>query len=177
MIYFETHATSLDNEAGIASGHNDVDLSQTGESQAHELGMRYRSTGIDRVLCSDLRRSWRTAEIAFGLRGLPIVRDRRLRECSYGDWDGSPAALVEPERLSRIDVPFPNGQSLSEVVEAVRHCLADNGDVQDLVIVGHRATYYALRHLLDGMDLRSVIAAEWRWQPGWRFEAVKPFPR
>lgn len=177
MIYFEPHATSLDNEAGIASGHNDVDLSRTGESQARELGIRYRSTPIDRILCSDLRRSWRTAEIAFFDRGMTIVRDGRLRECSYGDWNGSPVATIEAERLNRIDVPFPNGQSLSEIVHAVRDCLADNSDARDLLIVGHRATYYALRHLLEGVDLRVVIAAPWQWQPGWRFEALKPLRR
>jgi broad specificity phosphatase PhoE len=177
MIYFETHATSLDNEAGIASGHQDTDLSPVGESQARELALRHEATRLDRVLCSDLRRSWRTAEIAFSARGTPIMRDRRLRECSYGDWDGSPTALIEAERLSRIDAPFPNGQSFAEVVCAVRDCLADNSDATDLLIVGHRATYYALRHLLDGVDLRAVIAAPWQWQPGWRFEAVKPFSR
>jgi broad specificity phosphatase PhoE len=37
-IIFETHSTSLDNEAGIASGHNDVDLSEVGLRQAKGLG-------------------------------------------------------------------------------------------------------------------------------------------
>ena len=30
-LVFETHATSLDNEAGLASGHADVELSPLGE--------------------------------------------------------------------------------------------------------------------------------------------------
>ncbi len=33
-LIFETHATSLDNEAGLASGWFDTDLSAAGESQA-----------------------------------------------------------------------------------------------------------------------------------------------
>jgi broad specificity phosphatase PhoE len=177
VIYFETHATSLDNEAGIASGENDVDLSQAGERQAHELGLRYRSTLIDRVLCSDLRRSWRTAGIAFAGCGTPVVRDHRLKECSYGDWNGAPAAFIDAKRLDYVDTPFPNGQSYSMIAAGIRDCLADNSDAKCLLIIGHRATYYALRHLIDGVDLHAVIAAPWQWQPGWSFRPLKPFGR
>src|SRR5690242_20877990 len=35
-LIFEAHATSLDNEAGLASGWFDVDLSSTGEEQRSE---------------------------------------------------------------------------------------------------------------------------------------------
>ena len=45
-IIFETHSTSLDNEAGIASGHNDVDLSEMGLRQAKELAERYVDESI-----------------------------------------------------------------------------------------------------------------------------------
>lgn len=37
-LIFETHATSLDNEAGLASGWFDAGLSTTGEHQAQMLG-------------------------------------------------------------------------------------------------------------------------------------------
>jgi broad specificity phosphatase PhoE len=45
-IWFETHATSLDNEAGLASGRFDADLSAAGVEQAVELGRRYAGTGF-----------------------------------------------------------------------------------------------------------------------------------
>lgn len=166
-MYFETHSTSLDNEAGLASGHYDVDLSPAGERQARELGGRYASIPLGLVLCSDLRRSWRTAAIAFEGTNLPIVRDRRLRECAYGEMDRAPARLVEQERLRRIEVPFPGGQSYRETSEALRQCLADHGGETPLLIVGHRATWFALEHLLNGRELGEVIGAPWQWQPGW----------
>jgi broad specificity phosphatase PhoE len=43
IIIFEAHATTLDNEAGLASGHNDVALSELGVKQAKEHGERMRS--------------------------------------------------------------------------------------------------------------------------------------
>lgn len=66
-LVFETHATSLDNEAGLASGWFDVPLSTTGEEQARMLGARRRDH-LAVAFCSDLSRSFRTAEIAFGDR-------------------------------------------------------------------------------------------------------------
>ena len=84
ILFFETHATSVDNEQGIASGWHDAELSTSGWTQAVELGGRYAHEDLAAVLCSDLQRSYRTGEIAFGERGLPLLRDARLRECDYG---------------------------------------------------------------------------------------------
>jgi bisphosphoglycerate-dependent phosphoglycerate mutase len=39
-LVFETHATSVDNEAGLASGWFDAALSAKGEAQARSLGAR-----------------------------------------------------------------------------------------------------------------------------------------
>ena len=169
VIYFETHATSLDNEAGLASGHYDTDLSPLGEKQAGGLGKRYAAIALDRVLCSDLRRSWRTADIAFADRAISIVRDPRLRECAYGEWDRAPQGTIDTERPHRINVPFPGGQSYLEVVGATRACLDDHSEAARVLIVGHRATWYALEHLLRGRELAEVIATPWRWQPGWQY--------
>ena len=97
-MVFETHATSLDNEAGLASGWFDVPLSVTGEEQARALGARRRNDDITAVFCSDLMRSFRTAEIAFGDRSLPIARDERLRECDYGALTRCPTTEIEQKR-------------------------------------------------------------------------------
>src|SRR5215510_13708480 len=93
-LVFESHATSLDNEAGLASGWFDVALSATGEEQARTLGARRRDDHLAVVFCSDLSRSYRTAEIAFGDRSLPIIRDARLRECDYGDLTRWPTSAI-----------------------------------------------------------------------------------
>lgn len=79
-IILESHSTSFDNEARLSSGHNDVGLSPLGEKQASELGERYKNQKFDAIFCSDLQRSYKTAEIAFGEK-FPIIKDKRLREC------------------------------------------------------------------------------------------------
>jgi broad specificity phosphatase PhoE len=81
-LIYETHSTSTDNEAGLASGHNDPDLSPLGREHAAELGERRAGDGISMVYCSDLLRARRTAEIAFGDAGVPIVVDSRLESAT-----------------------------------------------------------------------------------------------
>ena len=171
-IIFETHATSLDNEAGLASGWFDVDLSPAGEAQARALGERRRHDDLAAIFCSDLTRAVRTAGIAFGDRGLPIVRDARLRECDYGALTRQPAAALEP-RERYVDAPFPGGESLAQVVARVGAWLRDARAAHDgrtILAVGHRAPFYALEHLLRGVPLRDVVNAPWVWQPGWTYD-------
>ena len=172
MLIFETHATSLDNEAGLASGWYDVDLSPTGERQARELGERRRELRVEAVFCSDLLRARRTAEIAFGRRRVPIVVDARLRECDYGDLTRASAEAVEAHRLRPVDAPFPNGESYEGSVDRVREWLADTLRIRrehPIIVIGHRATFYALEHLLKRRPLHDVITAPWQWQPGWEY--------
>jgi broad specificity phosphatase PhoE len=172
-IIFETHSTSFDNEAGLASGWYDVDLSPLGESQARELGTRYEGVRIDAICASDLRRAWRTVEIAFGA-DRPYVRDPRLRECDYGTLTRHPAAAIDGRRLACVDEPFPGGESYADATARVGELLQElrgAHGVGTVLLVGHRATWYALEHLLNGRPLAEVIAAPWQWQPGWWYRS------
>ena len=174
VVVFETHATSLDNEAGLASGWFDVGLSPRGEQQARELGERRRHDDFAAVYCSDLARAVRTAELAFGDRGIPIVRDARLRECDYGALTRHPAADIEARRASHIALPFPGGESYEQCVARVSAWLADASAAHpggDVLVIGHRATFYALEHLLCRLPLEHVIAASWCWRPGWTYRS------
>ena len=63
-IVFETHSTSTDNEAGIATGWLGGELSAAGREQARLLGGRRRCDAIDTVLVSDLARAGATAHKA-----------------------------------------------------------------------------------------------------------------
>jgi 2,3-bisphosphoglycerate-dependent phosphoglycerate mutase len=171
-LVLETHATSLDNEVGLASGWFDVALSTTGEDQARTLGARRRDDHLAVVFCSDLSRSFRTAEIAFGDRSLPIVRDARLRECDYGDLTRQPTSEIEQRRARHLVDPFPNGESYQQVVDRVSRWLSEalqHIDTGTVLVIGHRATYYALEHLLNRVTLHEAVTSPWIWQPGWTY--------
>jgi broad specificity phosphatase PhoE len=168
-LIFETHATSTDNEAGIGSGWRNPPLSALGRNQAMELGRR--RTGVRFVFASDLLRCSETAQIAFAGSDAAVQLDHRLRECNYGTLNGSPVESIENVRLRHVKAPFPAGESYQDVVARVSGFLGSlpNGGAQPVLIVGHRATKYALDHLLGRHDLAEVIAGPFVWQPGWEY--------
>jgi broad specificity phosphatase PhoE len=172
-VVFETHSTSTDNERGIATGWGDSCLSETGRRQANELGERRRADGLAAVFTSDQGRAVETAELAFAGTGIPVHRDPRLRECDYGALNGAPVSRIDAERSRRIDEPFPEGESYRQVVERVSGFLAELAPAfegERVLVIGHRATRWALDHLLDGAPLEELVDAPFAWQPGWSYE-------
>jgi len=172
QIVYETHSISVDNERGVATGWLDGELSERGRGLALELGSRRRDDGIAAVYCSDLGRAVETAEIAFGGSGIPMHRDARLRECNYGEWNGAPVARIEAARASRIDDPYPGGESYRDCVERTRAFLDDlppELDGERIVVIGHAATRWSLEHLLVGTALEEVVVAPFAWREGWEF--------
>ncbi len=178
-IIFEAHGTTYDNEAKLSSGWYDVELSELGKRQAKELGERYKDEHIDAVFSSDLQRSYKTAEIAFARKNMPIIKDKRLRECDYGDSTRHPSEEVEPLKAEHIARPFPGGESYEQAVERMRSFLKDlpkeyNG--KKVMIIGHRATHYGLEWWIHHTPLSQSVITPFKWQPGWRytlFEEIK----
>lgn len=171
-IIFEGHSTTFDNEARIASGHNDVALSTLGIQQAKEMGERYKDDYFDAIFCSDLQRAYKSAEIAFENK-FPIIKDARLRECNYGDLTGHPSEEIDNERRNRIEVPFPNGESYKQTNIRMKSFIEDlkkNYNNKKVMVIGHRATQYGLDHFINGESLESVTTAKFKWQPGWIYQ-------
>lgn len=173
QIRFEAHCTTFDNEAKRASGWNDVALSPLGLKQAEELGERNKGKEYAAVFCSDLQRSYKTAEIAFDGTDIPIIKDKRLRECDYGQLTQHPSKEIESEKPKRIDTPFPGGESYRDTVKRMESFLSDlrkNYAGKSILIIGHRATQYGLDHLIKNIPLETVVTTPFTWQPGWEYE-------
>jgi len=167
-VVFETHSTSEHNEAGIATGWLGGALSATGRAQAVELGERRRHDGIEAVYASDLWRSIETAAIAFEDSGIPLHVDWRLRECDYGELTGMPRAVLDEQRVRRVDEPWPGGESWRDAVARVSSFL-DEVRGRRVLLIGHVATHWALEHRVHGRTLHELAAEEFDWKPGWEF--------
>lgn len=70
-------------------GQTDIPLNDTGRQQA-ERAAEYllNHEQVQTIYCSDLSRTRETAEIAAHKLKLPVYYDRRLREASFGIWEG-----------------------------------------------------------------------------------------
>jgi broad specificity phosphatase PhoE len=170
-IVFETHSTTTDNEAGIATGWLPGKLSEAGRAQAADLGDRRRHDGLAVVYVSDLARAQETAQVAFA-ESLELITDPRLRECNYGLMNGMPVAALHRQRVTHIREPWPEGESYLDVVERTRSLLSDlvaRWDGSRVLLIGHSANQWALDHLLRGADLHELVSRGMLWQPGWEY--------
>jgi len=169
-IVFETHATSEDNESGLAAGWLSGRLSARGRAQAAELGRRRGVDGIDVVFASDLRRAVETAEIAVGAAGVPIRLDWRLRECDYGELNGASRAVVHGDRARYLDAPYPGGESWRTATARVDRFVDDvllRWSGARVLVIGHVATRWAFEQRSHGVALEDLVAEDFVWQPGW----------
>ena len=101
-LYLARHGRSLGR--GLFLGRSDPGLSEEGRAQSRALAERLAGAGVERILCSTLRRSRETAdEVAERLR-LPVEADARWDEIGYGLWDGLSWDEIElrwPEQAQR----------------------------------------------------------------------------
>lgn len=175
ITYF-VHGTTRDNLERRYTGWHDAELAPIGEQQSHDLRKHLEGQEFDVVICSDLKRAVRSAEIAFGDKA-PIIKDARLRECHLGSMDRSKTDDIDPVLKSYISTPFPGGESYADVERRMRDLVNDiksNHDGKRVAIVAHRAPQLALDVILKGKTWEQAIDEDWRhkkqWQPGWEYE-------
>lgn len=129
-------------------GQSDLPLNETGRQQAIALGKRLLHQPIDSLYASDLQRARETARILAAHHACEIYTDPRLRETSFGDWEGltyneikqnDPAALAAWEADLYKTAP-PNGETLEQLAARVQSALDDiraKHTDQTILLVAH----------------------------------------
>lgn len=130
---------------GIAVGQIDLGLSQAGADSVRRLARSWRGGPPDRLVASDLTRATETAALLAEGWGIEAATDERLREMSYGDWDGQLW-----EEIRRRD-----GERLGEWMSAFWHHRAPGGE--GLHDVARRAADW-LEDVLAGVAGETVVA-------------------
>lgn len=128
--------------------------------------------GVDRLLediafaqvvSSDARRAQATARAIAA--GIPLRLDARLRERSFGHWEGRPKTelrAAHPEVLTatgavRLDADIPGLEPLSAMFGRVHAALADLGPVEGpVLVVGHNGSLRAAMVLLGISDFEAA---------------------
>jgi len=81
--------------------------------------------------------------------------------------------LVEEQKAQRINTPFPNGESYMDTRARMAAFLSDlkrDYDGKKVLIIGHRATQYGLDNIINGVPYETLVAAKFKWQPGWEYK-------
>jgi broad specificity phosphatase PhoE len=82
------------NRDGRWQGGSDTHLNDVGRAQANALA-RTLDGSVDAIYSSDLARARETAEILAAKLGLEVYVDERLRERSFGAWEGLTTSEIE----------------------------------------------------------------------------------
>jgi len=174
ITYF-VHGTTTDNEKEVSSGWYDVGLSEKGVNQSVALKDQIKDKKFDVAFCSDLKRAVGSAKLTFE-GSVPIIIDKRLRECNYGKYNASASAIVEPMQEKCVTERFPEGESYEDVKSRIANFLEflkKNYDGKSVAIVAHKAPQLALDVLLKNKTWDQAFAEDWRkrkaWQPGWDY--------
>lgn len=152
-FWFVRHGESTANAEGWLAGHRDAPLTERGVAQAMALEEALRGLTPGRVLTSDLRRAWRTAEIAWDHRLPPPKRTLRLRERDLGAWEG--ADIEDLRRTGGMDVlkswngAPPDGESHRTLAVRALSLLDELDDGRDMLIFAHGGLIRAVVGLLD----------------------------
>lgn len=144
-------------------GLSDIPLNTTGEEQAREANRKIKLLGLkfDAVYCSDLDRAQTTARIALeDVFPYDEIRfDRRLRERSFGAYEGGPYDITDlpPEYRSAMEedperFSFPEGESLLDVADRIRPFydeIVEKHPTQTVLLVAHGSLLSVLRFIAD----------------------------
>ncbi len=166
LIFALRHGETAWNREGRLQGHLNLPLNDMGQAQARRLGAALADQAIDAVYASDLDRALSTAKAVAAAHGLPVHTDPRLRERSFGRFEGRLWADIEadyPEaavRWKQRDPTFepPGGESLTtfyaRCIEAASSiALAHAG--QTVALVAHGGVLDCLYRAATHVDLQA----------------------
>ena len=97
MLYIMRHGKTDWNKMEKLQGSVDIPLNEEGVSIARKAHDKYKEISFDICYSSPLVRAKETAELFLEGTGTPIVLDERLKEMSFGEFEGTVGYFNNPE--------------------------------------------------------------------------------
>lgn len=171
------HGNTDFNNEGRIQGQADVPINERGRAQAVAAAPRLAALEPDLLISSDLSRAWDTAAALANETGLPVEREPRLRERSFGLWQRLLMADVKvrfPDSYARwvAGDPSPGDglESLTElgkrVSDVIREVHERNPDGLSVLITHGGSVRWGIASLLGwpedaALDLGPIGNCHW----------------
>jgi 2,3-bisphosphoglycerate-dependent phosphoglycerate mutase len=177
ILYVVRHAQSEDNVRYIFGGWRDSNITEKGKQQALTVAEKLKDKHFDMLVCSDLKRTKQTLELAISLneeaKKLPIIEEPQIKERNYGDLQGrnklemylENAELTQKYRRS-YDTPPPNGESLKQTINRVQEYLLEEllpkmkNENINVLLVGHGNSVRGIRMYFENLTEFEVTKIE-----------------
>jgi len=163
-LYLVRHG-EVEGCAGLAMGHLDLPLSRAGAGQIEALAGSWHGPTPDRFFTSDLRRAVESARLLAARTGGEIVEDPRLRELSFGEWEGLSWDEIHRRDSRRLaawgedwwEVAPPGGETFAGLSRRVLSWFHELRDGETVVAVSHSGCIRAFLTALLGLPRSDVF--------------------
>ena len=165
MLYIVRHGETDWNRMRKVQGHTDIPLNDYGRHLAEETAEGMRDIRLDMAYTSPLLRAKETAQIILGSRKAPLIEEERLKELSFGSYEGLCCSGEHKEPGSdefnrfftdtKNYIPPKNGETVERLYERTGDFLAEICAKEDLrdksvLVSTHGAAMTALLNRIRG---------------------------
>ena len=148
QFYYVRHGETVFNQQYICQGRCDSPLSETGIAQVKKTAEALQHVPFTRAYSSTSERALDTAEIILAPHHLQAIREKRLREVSFGTYDGIYYRPLENvfQRIHETEDWSPYGgespQQIAGRIHDVLRDIADEAADGDTVLLTAHALLY-----------------------------------
>ena len=168
VIYIIRHGETDWNIKRLLQGTTDIPLNQNGIEVAELTSEGLQDVPFDMIFTSPLKRARQTAEILRRERKIPVIEEERLKEISFGPYEGYCCSregynIPDPDFLKFFEkpgdyVPPQGGETIAKLCARTTEFLtelAENPDYREKTILlsGHGAVVKGLLSSLTISDL------------------------
>jgi len=164
VLWLVRHGQTDWNLEGRYMGQTDLPLNQNGITQAYQIAPFFDGRPIAAIYSSDMLRALQTASILSEHIGIPIQRDKRLREINQGELEGQPFPVIRikyPEFLqARERTPLsarpPGGETIWEVARRVYQAadeITSRHPGKEIIVISHGLSLATLLVHANGESL------------------------
>jgi broad specificity phosphatase PhoE len=164
-IYLARHCKTIWNLENRLIGLTDLPLCPEGIAEANANLPYIQTLGVNRIICSDLKRAYETAKTYADNLRVPLHPCPGLRELDHGRWNGVKVDELLNDPNSRfkewfegdVSIPIPEGSETmhtaqKRIVETMKKILNKYPN-ETLLVVMHKHIRSILRCALHDMDL------------------------
>lgn len=170
-LYIMRHGETDWNRQGLLQGSWDIPLNEYGIWLAEQTrdGFLKDDITFDRIITSPYQRARKTAEILGGESGVPVTVSQKIREMSFGEFEGiwmnelDTNPRYEPIRICFRDpvhyIPPKQGESFEEVFARIQSFLEEDilpleDSCEHVLVVCHGAVLRAFISIIEQRELK-----------------------
>ena len=164
-FFYVRHGKTLFNRLGRMQGYCDSPLIEEGISQAYAAKESLKDIDFSRAYTSTSERCIDTANIILEGRDIPLIYSKKLKEMSWGDYEGALISAhldeINPRRFNTYDWSDVGGENIEmlkeRILDVYGNIFEESKDGDKILVVSHGTIFMHMIHLVFGLDLDYLI--------------------